>query len=98
INVLSAEQEDLCRRFAGRGEDKWAGVTWTPSPGGAPVLEGAVAWIECTTESIAEAGDHYLVLGRVRELGAQNPTAPLLFFQGGYGRFTMSSVVAASSP
>lgn len=98
INVLSAEQEDLCRRFAGRGEDKWAGVGWTPSPGGAPVLDGAVAWIECTTESIAEAGDHYLVLGRVRELGVQNPMAPLLFFQGGYGRFTMSSVVAASSP
>lgn len=98
INVLSAEQEDLCRRFAGRGDDKWAGVGWTPSPGGAPVLDGAVAWIECSTEAITEAGDHYLVLGRVHDLGVLNPMAPLLFFQGGYGRFTMSSVVAASSP
>jgi len=98
INVLSAEQEDLCRRFAGRGEDKWAGVGWTPTPGGAPILDGVVAWIECTTESVAEAGDHYLVLGRVLGLGVLNPTAPLLFFQGGYGRFTMASVVAASSP
>jgi flavin reductase (DIM6/NTAB) family NADH-FMN oxidoreductase RutF len=98
INVLSAEQEDVCRRFAGRGEDKWSGVGWTPSPGGAPVLDGAVAWIECTTESVTETGDHYLVLGRVHDLGVLNPMAPLLFFQGGYGRFTMSSVVAASSP
>jgi flavin reductase (DIM6/NTAB) family NADH-FMN oxidoreductase RutF/DNA-binding IclR family transcriptional regulator len=98
INVLSADQELLCRRFASPGDDKWAGVGWTPSPGGAPVLEDAVAWIECTTESEIEAGDHYIVLGRVRELGVQNPMAPLLFFQGGYGRFTMSSVVAASTP
>ena len=98
INVLSADQEAVCRRFASPGDDKWAGITWTPSPGGAPVLDGAVAWIECTTESVTEAGDHYLVLGRVRDLGVENPMAPLLFFQGGYGRFTMSSVVAASSP
>lgn len=98
INVLSADQEPVCRRFASPGEDKWAGVAWSESPGGAPVLDGAVAWIECTTESVSEAGDHYLVLGRVRDLGVQNPTAPLLFFQGGYGRFTMSSVVAATSP
>ena len=98
INVLSADQEDVCRTFAGRGEDKWAGVAWSPSPGGAPILDGAVAWIECTTESVTEAGDHFLVLGRVCNLGVLNPVAPLLFFQGGYGRFTMSSVVAASSP
>ena len=98
INVLSADQEAVCRRFAGPGDDKWAGVEWSPSPGGAPILDGAVAWIECTPEAETEAGDHFIVLGRVRELGVLNPMAPLLFFQGGYGRFTMSSVVAASSP
>jgi flavin reductase (DIM6/NTAB) family NADH-FMN oxidoreductase RutF len=98
INVLSAEQEGLCRRFASREEDKWAGVEWTPSPAGAPILGGAVAWMECSTESIVEAGDHYLVMGRVRELGVENPVAPLLFFQGGYGRFTMSSLVATNAP
>lgn len=98
INVLSADQEAQCRKFASPGDDKWAGVEWRPSPGGAPILEGAVAWIECTTESVTEAGDHYLVLGRVQDLGVENPVAPLLFFQGGYGRFTMSSVVVTASP
>ena len=98
INVLSAEQEGLCRKFASRDEDKWAGVEWTPSPVGAPILQGAVAWMECSTESIVEAGDHYLVMGRVRDLGVENPVAPLLFFQGGYGRFTMSSLVATNAP
>lgn len=96
INVLAAEQEGLCRRFASRIEDKWAGVEWTTTPGGAPVLDGAVAWIECTTESITEAGDHYLVMGRIQDMEVVNPVAPLLFFQGGYGKFAMSSLVARS--
>lgn len=96
INVLSAEQEGLCRRFASRIEDKWSGVDWTTTPNGAPVLEGAVAWIECTTDSITEAGDHYLVMGRIENMDVVNPVAPLLFFQGGYGKFAMSSLVARS--
>lgn len=98
INVLAADQEMLCRRFASPGDDKWAGVEWDASPGGAPILDDAVAWIECTTESEVEAGDHYIVLGAVQHLGVQNPSSPLLFFQGGYGRFTMASVVASTSP
>lgn len=98
INVLSAEQEMVCRRFASPGEDKWSGVAWEPSPGGAPILQDAVAWIECTTEAEIPAGDHYIVLGAVQDLGVQNPSSPLLFFQGGYGRFTMASVVASTSP
>jgi flavin reductase (DIM6/NTAB) family NADH-FMN oxidoreductase RutF/DNA-binding IclR family transcriptional regulator len=98
INVLSAEQEALCRLFASRAEDKWDGVEWRSSPSGAPILAGAVAWIECATESITEAGDHFLVMGRVQDLGVEDPSAPLLFFQGGYGRFTMSSLVATNAP
>ena len=98
INVLSADQEDLCRRFASRIEDKWEGVAWSPGPGGAPIVDAAVAWIACTPESITDAGDHLLAVCRVGELGVVNPTAPLLFFQGGYGRFTMSSVVVTGSP
>ena len=95
VNVLAAQQEDLCRRFAAPGDDKWEHVEWRPSPSGAPVLDGAVAWIECTTHSISEAGDHYVVLGQVEHLEVQDPGSPLLFFQGGYGRFTTSSVVAS---
>jgi len=98
VNVLGAEQENLCRRFAAPGEDKWHGVGWRPSPSGAPILDGAVAWIECCTESITQAGDHYVVLGRVEQLEVQDAASPLLFFQGGYGRFTTSSVVAAPAP
>lgn len=98
INVLSAEQEAICRKFASRAEDKWDGVGWQASPGGAPILDGVLAWIECTTESITDAGDHYLVMGRIQCLDIHRPATPLLFFQGAYGRFTMSSVIAPSTP
>jgi len=98
VNVLSASQEALCRKFASRVDDKWAGVSWHSSPSGAPILNDAVAWIECSVMQVIEAGDHYIVLGRVNELSVVNPASPLLFFQGGYGRFTIASLVAGSTP
>ena len=88
VNVLAADQDWLCRRFASSAvEDKFAGVTWRPSPSGAPLLDDVVAWIDCTFADIVEAGDHYFVLGEVSGLEVVRPVQPLLFFQGGYGRF-----------
>ena len=58
VNVLSSEQEPLCRKMASRADDKWAGVEWSASPQGAPIISGAVAWLECSVQSITEAGDH----------------------------------------
>ncbi len=94
VNVLAADQEDVCRRFAGRAANKFDGVSWQPSPLGAPVLDGVVAYIDCTFESISDAGDHFIVLGAVEELQVCSPVAPLLFFQGGYGRFAPLSLSA----
>ena len=53
-----------------------------------------MAWIDCDIAAIQEAGDHYIVLGAVRDLQLERPRLPLLFFQGGYGRFTPSSLTA----
>lgn len=94
VNVLAADQEDICRAFATRGGDKFAGVRWTPTGSGAPRLDGVAAWIDCEFESIQETGDHYFVLGRVRDLDSHGERLPLVFFQGGYGRFFPSSLVA----
>jgi flavin reductase (DIM6/NTAB) family NADH-FMN oxidoreductase RutF len=98
VNVLAADQEQLCRQFATGGANKFDGVRWQPAPLGSPVLDDAVSWLECTFEQIQEAGDHYIVLGRVHELAVARPTLPLLFFQGGYGRFSTGSFVAAPDP
>jgi len=98
VNVLASDQEPLCRRLATGGAGKFDGVRWRPGPLGSPILEGAVSWLECTFEEIREAGDHYVVLGRVHELAVERSTLPLLFFQGGYGRFSPRSFIATPDP
>ena len=98
INVLASDQEAFCRKFATAGENKFDGVGWRPAPLGSPILEGAVSWIECTFEDVREAGDHFIVLGRVEDLAVERSTLPLLFFQGGYGRFSPGSFIATPDP
>ena len=98
VNVLAADQEPLCRQLATSAADKFDDVRWRPGPLGSPVLDGAVSWIECTFEQIREAGDHYIVLGRVHDLAVERSTLPLLFFQGGYGQFSPGSFIAAPDP
>jgi flavin reductase (DIM6/NTAB) family NADH-FMN oxidoreductase RutF len=95
VNILSAEQEDICRTFASRKEDKFAGVACREAESGSPIIADAVAWIDCDLESVTEAGDHYIVLGRVRRLDVESTSLPLLFFQGGYGRFAHLSLAVA---
>jgi flavin reductase (DIM6/NTAB) family NADH-FMN oxidoreductase RutF/DNA-binding IclR family transcriptional regulator len=97
VNILGADQESVCRTFATRGGDKFADLTWRPAGSGAPVLDGVLAWIDCDTETVHEAGDHFIVIGRVRELDIGTPALPLVFFQGGYGRFSSLSLAAWES-
>lgn len=87
VNILAEDQEDVSRRFASKEEDKFVGLGWSAAASGSPLLTGALAWIDCDIESVLEAGDHYCVLGRVRDLGVAQEGAPLLFYRGGYGRF-----------
>ncbi|MBA2323691.1 MAG: flavin reductase family protein [Pseudonocardiales bacterium] len=98
VNVLAADQEHICRAFAMRGGDKFARVSWTPCASGAPRLDRVAAWIDCDFGSITEAGDHYIVLGRVRELQAPGIALPLVFFRGTYGHFTAFEPDGAITP
>jgi flavin reductase (DIM6/NTAB) family NADH-FMN oxidoreductase RutF len=101
VNILGDHQEQVCRAFAVKGAtDKFAGLRWRAASSGSPVLENVVAWIDCDRQQVIEAGDHYIVIGAVRELGTGQdaPELPLLFFQGGYGRFAPSSRVIPAAP
>jgi flavin reductase (DIM6/NTAB) family NADH-FMN oxidoreductase RutF/DNA-binding IclR family transcriptional regulator len=97
VNILGAGQEYVCRNFASRKEDKFAGIAFREAESGSPIITEAVAWIDCDLESVTEAGDHYIVLGRVRSLDVESSALPLLFFQGGYGRFSPLSLAADGS-
>jgi DNA-binding IclR family transcriptional regulator len=58
------------------------------------MLDNAAAWIDCEVEAVYEAGDHYIVIGRVWDLDAEDDVLPLLFFRGGYGQFAPLSLAA----
>jgi 3-hydroxy-9,10-secoandrosta-1,3,5(10)-triene-9,17-dione monooxygenase reductase component len=89
VNVLADDQEEEARVFAGKSADKFAGIGWRPSVAtGAPVLHDVLAWIDCRIERVDEAGDHVIVLGRVLDLEIGHEGGPLVFFRGGFGRYT----------
>jgi 3-hydroxy-9,10-secoandrosta-1,3,5(10)-triene-9,17-dione monooxygenase reductase component len=81
VNVLGRRHDDLCRRFAQKGADRFAGVAWVPGRSGCPLIEDALAWIECEIADVIDVGDHHLVVGAVLglELGQREP--PLIFFR-----------------
>jgi 3-hydroxy-9,10-secoandrosta-1,3,5(10)-triene-9,17-dione monooxygenase reductase component len=84
VNVLAEDQRDVSRVFGASGADKFAGVGWSPSPAGAPILDGGLTWADCRIEAVHPAGDHQVVIGRVTELGTVRDTRPLLFYKGRY--------------
>ena len=82
INILADDQADVCRAFARSGGDKFAGFEWRAAAGGAPILDGVVAWIVCEIERELKMGDHLMVLGRVIDLAAERDQPPLVFHRG----------------
>jgi flavin reductase (DIM6/NTAB) family NADH-FMN oxidoreductase RutF len=67
VSVLAREQLDLARHFgtrSARDGDKLAGIGWRPGKAGAPILDGAVACLECRLVQRMTAGDHEIVIAR----------------------------------
>ena len=87
VNILSEDQEAVCRVFAAHGPKRFTGIGFEPARSGAPILAGVLAWIDCTIEAEYPGGDHIIVAGRVRDLGVAREYRPLVFYRGGYGRF-----------
>ncbi|MEJ2871821.1 flavin reductase family protein [Actinomycetospora sp. OC33-EN08] len=85
VNVLAQDQGGLSTQFAKSGTDKFAGVGWTSSPSGSPILDGATAWIDCTLHASHDGGDHLIVIGAVQDL-ATAELPPLVFHRGAYAR------------
>ena len=93
VSVLGDQQQSVSRHFASRGRpivNQFAGVDHHLGPvTGAAVLEGSLASLECRTVSVADAGDHSVVIGAVLGLGVPDPDgAPLLYYEGRYCSFS----------
>ncbi len=83
VNVLSTEQEEVSRRFATTRLDKFDGVPHHMSDLGLPLIDGALARLECTTATTHVEGDHTIFVGVV-ERASVGTGQPLLYFRGRY--------------
>lgn len=90
VNVLAHDQEELSRRFAVSGSDKFGGVSHRIGAGGAAILDGVLAHLECRLVETLEGGDHTIYVGEIEDAQAGDGH-PLLFFRGAYHRLPRDS-------
>lgn len=85
VNVLASDQRRIARRFAREpSEGRFDDIDWAPAASGAPIIEGAAAWLECSAHEVLRGGDHSIVVGRVeRSCVADRPA--LVFHRGRLG-------------
>jgi flavin reductase (DIM6/NTAB) family NADH-FMN oxidoreductase RutF len=88
VNILTADQLDIAERFTGKGGLKgaarFAGAQWMTRASGVPLLDGALAAIDCEVEDIVERHSHAIVIGRVLDIQTSGHTAALAYWQGRY--------------
>ncbi|MGF2953520.1 3-hydroxy-9,10-secoandrosta-1,3,5(10)-triene-9,17-dione monooxygenase reductase subunit, partial [Mycobacterium sp. THU-M116] len=61
VNVLTEKQKHVSARFGSKEPEKFAGIGWRPSELGSPIIEGSLAYIDCTVASVHDGGDHFVV-------------------------------------
>ena len=85
VSVLAHEQEWVSRHFATREQHEWEGVPQRRGPCGMPLVDGAIAHLECRVVARHRAGDHTIIIAHV-ERGDVAEGEPLLYFRGTYAR------------
>lgn len=83
INILADDQITLSNHFAKTRDDKFNGIPHVQGLGGAPVLDGVAAHLECTKVASYPGGDHVVFIGRVERI-SQTGRRPLAFGSGKY--------------
>jgi len=83
INVLDETQQAHSVRFSQKQSDRFDGIGWRMSDAGVPLLDGALAQIECWVRQVLDAGDHTIFIGEVFR-AAHRPGHPLLYFGSEY--------------
>ena len=86
VNILAESQGALASMFASKGADKFAGAEPIEGPGGLPLLEAALASVECRVLSTAAAGTHTVFIGEVMSARSRDGE-PLAYFRSRFGRF-----------
>jgi flavin reductase (DIM6/NTAB) family NADH-FMN oxidoreductase RutF/DNA-binding GntR family transcriptional regulator len=86
VNILAHDQGELAARFARSGlPDKFDGVGYARGRTGVPLLDGALAVVECKVAEVVTGGTHRVFLGRVLHAEATEGS-PLAYFRGRFGK------------
>jgi flavin reductase (DIM6/NTAB) family NADH-FMN oxidoreductase RutF len=86
VNVLLQAGERIARRFAADAiTARFEGVAWRTEVTGAPVLDDALAWVDCRVHHECDGGDHTVFIGEVLAGGAHEGE-PLVYYRGGFNR------------
>ena len=89
VNILGRGHVELGKRFAGAtsSENRFEGIAATTAKTGAPVLEDAIGWVDCTLFAAHESGDHTIFVGEVLAADTPRVAAPLLYHSRAWGQF-----------
>ncbi|MFI6906130.1 flavin reductase family protein [Nonomuraea sp. NPDC050394] len=88
LSVFAEGHEGACRSLSAKDGDRFAGVGWSYTSGGAVLIDRAAAWLECAVAEEVPAGDHRIVLLHVRALRSFPGTSPLVFHGSRFRRLT----------
>ncbi len=81
VNFLAKEDEEILKQFfkaAPSGGDRFGDLGFSVKTTGAPVLDAAIAYLECDVKHILDAGDHSIVVGEVVEAEIRKDEHPLV--------------------
>lgn len=88
VNILSSDQSDLSNHFASKSKDKLNGVPHHVGTLQSPLLDGALANLECRLTQELDGGDHVVLIGEVVAAKVDDTKSPLLYYGGHYGQFS----------
>ncbi|TJW11028.1 MAG: alpha/beta fold hydrolase [Mesorhizobium sp.] len=97
INILSEGQKTESGIFASKTADKFAAVSWQSGQTGNPLIDGSVAVFDCDMDRLVDAGDHSILIGRVRDF-THNGAQPLGYCRGAYVTPGLSQEALAAAP
>lgn len=96
VNILAEDQQDVSNVFARPVEDRFAHVEWIEGPSGSPVFPLAAAWFDCRRETIVDAGDHVILLGRVEGF-ANSERNGLGYVRGAYFKPSLGALALSAA-
>jgi flavin reductase (DIM6/NTAB) family NADH-FMN oxidoreductase RutF len=99
LNILSADQQEIADRFAGRGgvkgEARFNGADWVIGASGASLLVGALAALDCRVEEIIERHSHAIIVGEPLSITTQPLSGALVYWRSRYVSTGYEAAIAA---